>query len=152
MGDKVILNVLDLKKYFKTAEGVVKAVDGISFQVKYGETLALVGESGSGKTTTGHVIMGFYPPDSGKIIYKEIYDLSVPLKKRSIELKRDIQIVFQDPGTSLNPKRMVKDIIGLPLLIHRIVDKKKIYEKVSELLEYVDLSEEFMFKYPHELG
>lgn len=152
MRDDTILNVSNLRKYFKTAEGVVRAVDGVSFNVRYGETLALVGESGSGKTTTGHVIMGFYPPDDGKIIYKERYDLSLPMKKRTLELKRDIQIVFQDPGTSLNPKRMVKDIVSLPLIIHKTIDKKRIYEKVSELLEYVGLSEDFMFKYPHELG
>lgn len=152
MHNDIILNASNLKKYFNTAEGLVRAVDGISFNIKYGETLALVGESGSGKTTTGHVIMGFYAPDDGKIIYKNRYDLSVPMKKRPLELKRDIQIVFQDPGTSLNPKRLVKDIISLPLLIHKTIDKNKVYEKVAELLEYVGLSEEFMFKYPHELG
>ncbi|MEM3620815.1 MAG: ATP-binding cassette domain-containing protein, partial [Nitrososphaerota archaeon] len=145
MQDDIILNVSDLKKYFNTAEGVVRAVDGVSFNIRYGETLALVGESGSGKTTTGHVIMGFYPPDDGKIIYKNRYDLSAPMKKRPLELKRDIQIVFQDPGTSLNPKRLVKDIISLPLLIHKTIDKRRIYDKVAELLEYVGLSEEFMF-------
>ncbi|MDJ0270494.1 MAG: ABC transporter ATP-binding protein [Aigarchaeota archaeon] len=152
MNNDTILSVSDLRKYFTTAEGVVRAVDGVSFNVKHGETLALVGESGSGKTTTGHVIMGFYPPDGGKIIYKGAYELSIPMKKRPLELKRDIQIVFQDPGTSLNPKRLVKDIISLPLLVHRIVDKSRVYEKVAELLEYVGLSEEYMFRYPHELG
>lgn len=152
MRDDYILSVSNLKKYFNTAEGVVRAVDGVSFNVKYGETLALVGESGSGKTTTGHVIMGFYTPNEGKIIYKNTYDLSVPMKKRPLELKKDIQIVFQDPGTSLNPKRMVKDIVSLPLLIHKTIDSKRLYERVAELLEYVGLSEEFMFKYPHELG
>jgi len=152
MHDEVILNVSNLRKYFKTTEGIVRAVDGVSFNVRYGETLALVGESGSGKTTTGHVIMGFYPPDDGEIIYKGVYDLSLPMKKRPLELKRDIQIVFQDPGTSLNPKRTVKDIISLPLLVHKTIEKKRIYEKVAELLDYVGLSEEFMFKYPHELG
>lgn len=152
MRDDYILSVSNLKKYFNTSEGVVRAVDGVSFNVKYGETLALVGESGSGKTTTGHVIMGFYTPNEGKIIYKNTYDLSVPMKKRPLELKKDIQIVFQDPGTSLNPKRMVKDIVSLPLLIHKTIDSKRLYERVAELLEYVGLSEEFMFKYPHELG
>lgn len=152
MQDDVILNVSNLRKYFNTVEGIVRAVDGISFNVKYGETLALVGESGSGKTTTGHVIMGFYPPDGGKIYYKGRYDLSSPMKKRPLELKRDIQIVFQDPGTSLNPKRMVKDIISLPLMIYKAVEKNRIYERIAELLEYVGLSEDFMFKYPHELG
>lgn len=152
MLDNNILNVLNLRKYFTTREGIVKAVDGVSFSIRYGETLALVGESGSGKTTTGHVIMGFYTPDEGNLVYKGRYDLSIPIKKRPLELKKDIQIVFQDPGTSLNSKRMVKDIISLPLMIHRVVDKKKIYERVSELLEYVGLSDEYMFKYPHELG
>ncbi|MEM0444757.1 MAG: ABC transporter ATP-binding protein [Nitrososphaerota archaeon] len=147
-----ILNVSDLRKYFNIKEGTVKAVDGVSFSVKYGETLALVGESGSGKTTTGHLIMGFYTPDGGQLTYKDSYDLSVPIKRRSLELKRDLQIVFQDPGTSLNPKHMVKDIVGLPLRIHRVTDKRELHSKVAELLEFVGLSEEFLFKYPQELG
>ncbi|MEM4333403.1 MAG: ABC transporter ATP-binding protein [Nitrososphaerota archaeon] len=152
MGDNTILSVSGLRKYFQIKEGVVKAVDGVSFSVKYGETLALVGESGSGKTTTGHVIMGFYTPDSGELLYKGSYNLAVPMKKRSLELKRDVQIVFQDPGTSLNPKHMVKDIIGLPLRIHRLANSSTIYNRVAELLEFVGLGEEFMFKYPQELG
>ncbi|MEM4590507.1 MAG: ABC transporter ATP-binding protein [Nitrososphaerota archaeon] len=147
-----ILNVSDLRKYFNIKEGTIKAVDGVSFSVKYGETLALVGESGSGKTTTGHLIMGFYTPDGGQLTYKDSYDLSVPIKRRSLELKRDLQIVFQDPGTSLNPKHMVKDIVGLPLRIHRVTDKRELHSKVAELLEFVGLSEEFLFKYPQELG
>ncbi|GBC70711.1 Oligopeptide transport ATP-binding protein OppF [Candidatus Calditenuaceae archaeon HR02] len=147
-----IVSVSDIRKYFTIKEGAVKAVDGVSFSVKYGETLALVGESGSGKTTTGHVIMGFYPPDSGKILYKGTYDLSIPIKKRSLELKREIQIVFQDPGTSLNPKHTVKDIVGLPLRVHGLADSTSVYARVAELLEFVGLGEDFMFKYPHELG
>jgi len=147
-----ILDVSGLKKYFATPQGIVRAVDDISFTVHRGETLALVGESGSGKTTTGHVIMGLYPPDGGKIIYKGKYDLSTPVRSRPLEIRRDIQIVFQDPGTSLNPKRTVKDIVSLPLRIHHIADHGSIYEKVAELLDYVGLGPEYMFKYPHELG
>lgn len=152
MQNNSILDVSNLRKYFNIKEGVVKAVDGVGFSVKYAETLALVGESGSGKTTTGQVIMGFYPPDGGEIVYKGMYDLTVPIKKRSLDLRRDLQIVFQDPGTSLNPKQMVKDIVGLPLRIHQLVDKSSVYSKVAELLEFVGLGEEFLFKYPHELG
>ncbi|MCS7146350.1 MAG: ABC transporter ATP-binding protein [Nitrososphaerota archaeon] len=152
MNSETILTASNVRKYFPIKEGIVKAVDGVSFSIKYGETLALVGESGSGKTTTGHVIMGFYTPDAGELIFKGRYSLSTPIKKRDLELKRDIQIVFQDPGTSLNPKHMVKDIVGLPLRIHRLSQSSSIYSRVAELLDFVGLGADFMFKYPSELG
>ncbi|HWQ16430.1 MAG TPA: ABC transporter ATP-binding protein [Sulfolobales archaeon] len=146
-----LLIVRSLKKYFPSPRGIVRAVDDIDFEISYGETLALVGESGSGKTTTGHVIMGFYPPTSGNILFKDM-DISMPLSKRPLKLKKELQIVFQDPGTSLNPKHTVKEIIELPLKIHKIVDKSEIYNRVIELLEYVGLGEDYLFKYPRELG
>ncbi len=152
MENASILDVSRLKKYFNTPQGIVRAVDDVSFSVHRGETLALVGESGSGKTTIGHVIMGLYAPDAGKVLYKGKYDLSIPIRRRPLELKKDIQIVFQDPGTSLNPKRMIKDIISLPLRVHKIDDGVKTYESVAKILDYVGLGTEYMFKYPHELG
>jgi oligopeptide/dipeptide ABC transporter ATP-binding protein len=146
-----LVEVWNLKKYFPSPRGIVRAVDDISFNVSYGETLALVGESGSGKTTTGHVIMGFHSPTDGKIYFKG-EDISIPIDKRPLRIKKEIQIVFQDPGTSLNPKQTVSDIVKLPLLIHKIVQKRSVDEKVVKLLEYVGLTEDHADKYPRELS
>jgi len=148
---KELLEVRNLKKYFPSPRGVVRAVDDISFAISYGETLALVGESGSGKTTTGHVIMGFYSPTEGSIYFKG-FDISLSLSKRPLWIKKEIQIVFQDPGTSLNSKHTIKDILKLPLIIHKVIPKKEIEERILELLEYVGLSEDHAYKYPRELG
>jgi oligopeptide/dipeptide ABC transporter ATP-binding protein len=149
--EEKILEVRNLKKYFPTPRGFVRAVDGINFFIKKGETLALVGESGSGKTTTGHLIMGFYTPDEGSIRFNGI-DITIPLEKRPKELKRMIQIVFQDPGSSLNPKRAVKDIIEEPLKIHEKLSKFERFKRILEILNYVGLSEDYLFKKPVELG
>jgi len=148
-----ILVVERLKKYFKTSFGVVKAVDDISFNVRYGEIFALVGESGSGKSTTGFTIAGVYVPTSGKIIYKG-EDITMHVKKRPMRLKRDIQMVFQDPGSSLNPRMVVRDVVGLPLMVHeKIRDKAVLEERVAELLKMVGLPpEDFMYRFPRELG
>lgn len=148
-----ILVVKDLKKYFKLSLGIVKAVDGINFDVYYGETFALVGESGSGKTSTGYMIMGIYTPSSGVICFKGM-DITMPASKRPKSIKKDIQIVFQDPGTSLNPTKYVKDIVALPLIVHNIArDKREIEERVAKLLEAVELPpEEYMYRKPRDLG
>jgi len=149
----IILSTKNLKKYFETKYGLVRAVDGISFNVIYGETFALVGESGSGKSTTGHMIVGIYEPTSGKIYFKG-QDISVPASKRPRFLRREIQIVFQDPASSLNPSMYIKDIVGMPMRVHGIVrDEGELKEKVMELLEEVDLPPEYyMYKKPRELG
>lgn len=148
-----ILVVKDLKKYFKLSMGTVKAVDGVSFDVNHGETFALVGESGSGKTTTGYLIMGIYAPSGGRIYFKG-RDITLPASKRPKSVKRDLQIVFQDPGTSLNPAKYVRDIIALPLIVHKLVrDKRELEERVAKLLEAVELPpEEYMFRKPRDLG
>ncbi len=148
-----ILEVKNLKKYFQTSYGTVKAVDDISFEVVKGTTMGLVGESGSGKSTTGHVVVGLFPPTAGKIIFKG-KDISVPLEKRPKKIKRDIQMVFQDPASSLNPKKIIRDIVGLPLLVHRMVEtREELEEKVSKLLELVELPpEDYMYRRPGDLG
>ncbi len=151
-GKNTLLRIVNLKKYFKVSTGVVHAVDDISFEVKEGETFGLVGESGSGKTTTGYVVMGFYEPTSGKIIYKNT-DISTHISKRPREIKRELQIVFQDPGTSLNPKHTIRDIISLPLRVHKLVSNEdEIDEEVSRLLNMVELPSDFMYRYPREIG
>jgi peptide/nickel transport system ATP-binding protein len=154
-----LLKVDNLKKYFPVNIGSIsrkktvylKAVDGVSFYLNQGEILALVGESGSGKSTTAYTIMGLYEPTEGKIWFKGI-DISTGVNKRPLSLKREIQIVFQDPGTSLNPQRTIKQILELPLKVHRIVTKEKLDEKIEELLRTVELPKDYMFKYPRMIG
>ncbi len=153
MEDEYILKIQNLKKYFETPYGTVKAVDNISLKVRKGTTMGLVGESGSGKSTTGHVVVGLFPPTSGKILFKD-RDISMPLEKRPKDLKRDIQMVFQDPASSLNPKKIVRDIVGLPLKVHKMVEtREELEEKVAKLLEMVELPpEDFMYRRPADLG
>ncbi len=151
-GRDPILRVERVKKYFKLSVGTVRAVDDVSFDVREGETFALVGEAGSGKTTTGYMIMGIYAPTSGRILYKGT-DISVPAHKRPAWVKREIQIVFQDPGTSLNPAKYVKDIVALPLVVNRLVeDSREIEERVARLLEAVELPPDIMYRKPRDLG
>lgn len=148
----LVLEVVDLKKYFPTKRGTVKAVDGVSFTVRTGETLGLVGESGSGKTTVAHCIIGFYPPTSGKIEFRG-QDISHGFERRPLSLRREIRIVFQDPGSSLNPKRTVAQILSVPLKVHRVVDRKRRLTRVRELLEMVELPpDEYLYKTPRALG
>ncbi len=148
-----IIEVINLKKYFKVSLGTVRAVDDITFSIKYGETFGLVGESGSGKSTTGHVIIGMYSPTSGKILFKG-QDISVPAVKRPRHIKKDIQIVFQDPASSLNPSKTVRDIIALPLKLYlNLRDDRELNERVAKLLDAVELPpEDYMYRYPRELG
>ncbi len=147
-----ILKVINLKKYFKVSQGTVHAVDDISFEIYEGETFGLVGESGSGKSTTGYIIMGFYTPTSGKILYKG-KDISMPVTNRPLSLKKEIQIVFQDPGTSLNPKHTIKEILELPLKLHGIATtKEELENEIAKLLQLVELPEDYMYRYPRELG
>ena len=148
-----ILIVKEMKKYFPTGTKgkYVKAIDGINFTLRKGEVLGLVGESGSGKSTTAYAIMGMHELTAGSILFKG-KDLSISSKKRPLALKKDIQIVFQDPGTSLNRKREVRQIIGLPLRIHGLTPGRQIGDKIAELLEMVDLSIDYMYKYPSTLG
>jgi len=148
-----LLTVENLTKHFKTSFGVVRAVDEINFKVKLGETFGLVGESGSGKSTTGYVIMGIYTPTSGKIIFKG-KDISMHAKKRPKYLKKDLAIVFQDPASSLNPTKTVKDVVGLPLKVHALVNNRdELDQRVAELLEAVELPpKDFMQRRPRDLG
>ena len=152
-----ILTVTDLKKYFvigqtKLVKGkpvTVKAVDTISFSVHKGETLGLVGESGSGKSTIAYVIVGMYRPTSGSLKFQgeELFQAD---RKRPLHLRKEIQIVFQDPGSSLNPRRSIKEILELPLRLHQ--PGKNLLEQIIHLLEIVEMPPEYMYKYPHMLS
>lgn len=153
---KTILEVKGLKKYFPISTGAqkgmfVKAIDGIDFTVKEGETLGLVGESGSGKSTTAYNVIGMYGSTAGKMTFKG-EDISQSSSKRSFKLKKEIQMVFQDPGTTLNPQRSVRQILTLPLSIHGMIDKKDPEGQLIKLLEAVELPEEYLYKYPSSLG
>jgi peptide/nickel transport system ATP-binding protein len=152
-----ILTVTDLKKYFvighsgilKREPITVKAVDGISFAIREGETFGLVGESGSGKSTVAYTTIGMYRPTEGSISFQG-QNLVEGNKRRPLALKKEIQIVFQDPGSSLNPRRSVGQILELPLRIHR-PDEDRL-EQVVRLLEMVELPPAYMHKYPQMLG
>lgn len=144
-----LLEVSNIKKYFRTKRGVIKAVDDVGFEIEEGEILGLVGESGSGKTTVGNMIMGIYSPTSGEIKYKG-ENLSLSAKKRSKWLKKDIQIVFQNPASSLNPKRTVRQTLEVPISVHRPDAPMK--RTIDDLMAMVDLPPEYTERYPEELG
>ena len=155
--EKEILSVVDLKKYFtvghtkwpKRAPISVKAIDGVSFSVREGETLGLVGESGSGKSTVAYTTVGMYKPTSGSLIYRG-KELTGGKNGRKVELRKEIQIVFQDPGSSLNPRHNVKKILEMPLRVHQ--RGKNRIEQIVHLLEIVDMPPEYMYRYPHMLS
>ena len=145
-----ILTVRDLKKHFKTSQGTVKAVDDVSFTINKGETFGLVGESGSGKSTTAFTIMGIYAPTAGEILFKG-NKLVGGVKDRPRSLKKDMQMVFQDPGSSLNPRRAIGQIIELPLSVHGLFEGKR-KERIDEILNMVGLPTDFAVRYPRQLG
>ncbi len=153
--NKYLLEVKDLKQHFNIPNGLfgskkLKAVDGVSFAVKKGETLGLVGESGCGKTTVGRSILHLYQPTSGEVIY----DGKVIKTKRDInEMRKKVQMVFQDPYSSLDPRMTVADIIGEPLDIHHLCKTKAEREaRIQELLKIVGLNPEHGTRYAHEFS
>jgi peptide/nickel transport system ATP-binding protein len=146
-----ILKVQRLKKYFYTKRGIVKAADGVNFTVNKTETLGLVGESGSGKSTIAYTVMGIYSPTEGSIWFKG-EDISRETEKRPKRFKKEIQIVFQDPGSSLNPRRSIKQILELPLKVHHLTGNGDLNMRIRKLLEVVGLPGDYMYKYPQAIG
>jgi len=146
-----LLSVQNLKKYFATDRGIVQAVNDISFDIEVGETFGLVGESGSGKSTTAFTVMGIYAPTAGKILFKGKEISLTRVTKRSKAIKKEMQMVFQDPGSSLNPRHSIKQILELPLKVHGIAEGKR-DKKIIELLERVELPEDYLHRYPSEIG
>ena len=154
-----LLEVKDLTMHFPIRSrgliprtvGHVRAVDGVNFTINAGEALGLVGESGSGKSTTGRLVTRLHQPTSGEIIF-DGQDISQWSSSRLKPLRRDIQMIFQDPYTSLNPRHTVGTIISAPLEIHNLVPKRGRLRRVQELLEIVGLNPEHYNRYPHEFS
>ncbi|NLV88479.1 MAG: ATP-binding cassette domain-containing protein [Tissierellia bacterium] len=147
-----LISARNIKKHFKVGEGILKAVDGISFDIYPGETFGLVGESGCGKSTAGRTIIRLYEPTDGELIFngRNIYELS---HREMQEVRKDFQMIFQDPYASLNPRMTVEEIIAEPLDIHRAYKSHKDRRnRVIELLELVGLNEEHANRFPHEFS
>jgi oligopeptide/dipeptide ABC transporter ATP-binding protein len=171
LSDDALLRVNDLVKHFPITKGIffrkqigaVQAVSGISFEIKKGETLGLVGESGCGKSTTARCVLRLIEPTSGKIMYRatmkgkrgtreQVLDIATANKDELRRLRRDMQIVFQDPYASLNPRMTVAGIVAEPLVVHGIGTSDDRIERVKELLKVVGLNPEHTNRYPHEFS
>ena len=154
-----LLVVKNLKKYFPIKKGIlidrtvdyVKAVDDVSFEIYPGKTLGLVGESGSGKSTTGYCVLELLKPTSGSVRF--LGEELTTMKKEDLRrMRREMQIVFQDPYASLNPRMTVGDIVGEPLLVHKVGNRARRRKTVQELLEVVGFNPDFVNRYPHEFS
>lgn len=146
-----ILEVRNLKKYFHTPKGTLHAVDDVNFTIEEGKTLGVVGESGCGKSTTGRAILRLHEPTSGEVIFRGENILTKNADEMRL-LRRQMQLIFQDPYASLDPRNTVSEIIGEPLKLQKIIpDKAKRLEKVHELMETVGLADRLVNTYPHEL-
>jgi oligopeptide transport system ATP-binding protein len=156
---EALLTVRNLKKYFPVKKGIiidrtvdyVRAVDDVSFDVRPGETLGLVGESGSGKTTTGYCVLQLLKPTSGSVLY-EGKELTKMGRRELRQIRRDIQIVFQDPYASLNPRMTVGDIVAEPLTVHNVGNRRSRRRSAEQLLEVVGFNPDFINRYPHEFS
>ena len=161
--DSFILEVKNLKQYFpiqsgffQRVVGYTKAVDGVSFFLREQEVLGVVGESGCGKTTTGRSILRLYDPTAGEIWYRKANGERIDIAKISQEemkpLRRELRMIFQDPFSSLNPRMTVRDIIGEPLVIHRVAKGRELEDRVAKLMSSVGLNPAYMRRYPHEFS
>ncbi len=153
-----LLHVRGLKKSFQVSSArpggpkqTLRAVDGVSFDIRAGETLGLVGESGCGKSTTGKLLLRLIEPDAGTIEFRD-RSLTTLSKKELTALRREMQIIFQDPFSSLNPRMRVGEIIGEPLLIHNLVKKDEIRDRVVQLMQTVGLAADHYNRYAHEFS
>ena len=163
MSDNILLRVEGLKMYFPITKGVIvqrhvgdiKAVDGIDFFIRGGETLGLVGESGCGKSTTGRAILQLYRPTAGRVFFRdegEDLELTNIKGEQLRRMRRKMQMIFQDPYASLNPRMTVGNIVGEPLEVHNISRGRERRERVQELLQVVGLNPYFINRYPHEFS
>ncbi|WP_368653224.1 ABC transporter ATP-binding protein [Ornithinibacillus sp. 4-3] len=155
---ELLIKVRDLKKHFELSKGLIKkevskirAVDGINFDVFEGETLGIVGESGCGKSTTGQLILGLLDATEGHIYFDD-KDLAGLSQEELRKARRDLQVIFQDPYSSLNPRMTVEQIIGEPLVVHKLASGKELRKQVLELMSLVGLQEHQLKRYPHEFS
>lgn len=148
---KALLDVRGLKKFFSTPRGLLHAVDDVTFTIDKGKTLGVVGESGCGKSTTGRAILRLLEPTGGEVLF-EGEDLAKLSKEEMRKKRKDLQIIFQDPFSSLNPRKTISQTIAEPLLLNKMVsDKKQLQDRVLELMSTVGLAERLYNTYPHEL-
>ncbi len=151
MGNETMIEVKHLKKYFKTAYGMLHAVDDVSFEIKKGQTLGVVGESGCGKSTLGRVMIHLLEATSGEVIFNG-KDVTKAGKKELFQLRKDMQIIFQDPFSSLNPRMTVSEIISEPFYIYKTLkNRSEIEKRTAELMDIVGLARRLAYSYPHEL-
>jgi len=160
-GDKLLLEVKDLKMHFPIKRGFfrsqiigyVKAVDGVSFYIREGETLGLVGESGCGKTTAGRCVLRAYDPTGGEVWFQDRnlgrVNITTLDKQQLRQLRQNMQLIFQDPYSSLNPRMTLLEIVGEPLYVNKVAQGSEMKERVAELLRVVGLRPEYMTRYPH---
>ena len=149
--EKPLIEIVNLKKYFKTPKGMLHAVDNVNLSIPKGKTLGIVGESGCGKSTLGRVLLRLIDATEGQVLYKgeDILKYSPGEVKK---MRRKMQMIFQDPYASINPRMTVSEIIGEPLIINKIYrDRRQVQERVEELMEIVGLAQRLINTYPHEL-
>lgn len=159
VASKTLLDVRDLKMHFPLTSGIIlqrvvgyiRAVDGVSFTIERGQTLGLVGESGSGKTTIGRTIVRLYKPTSGQMLFDDV-DLAKLQGESLRQARRRVQMIFQDPYASLNPRYTIGSLIAEPMVIYNVASKKEIRDRTSELLRVVGLRAEYIDRYPHEFS
>lgn len=159
VASKTLLDVRDLKMHFPLTSGIIlqrvvgyiRAVDGISFTIERGQTLGLVGESGSGKTTIGRTIVRLYKPTSGQILFDNI-DLAKLQGEPLRQARQRVQMIFQDPYASLNPRYTIGSLVAEPMVIYNVASKKEIRDRTAELLRVVGLRAEYIDRYPHEFS
>ncbi|MHB8076049.1 ABC transporter ATP-binding protein [Desulfosporosinus fructosivorans] len=157
MDDNVLVQVQNLKMYFQTegsysfTKKYIKAVDDVSFELFKGETFGLVGESGCGKSTLGRTMLGLYKPNAGRVIF-EGEDIFALKNMRIKEMRKKMQLIFQDPSASLNPRKTIADILNEPFHIHKVGTKLERKAKINDLLDKVGLSAYHLSRYPHEMS
>jgi oligopeptide/dipeptide ABC transporter ATP-binding protein len=159
VASKTLVDVRDLKMYFPLTRGIVfqrvigyvRAVDGISFSIERGQTLGLVGESGSGKTTIGRTIVRLYKPTAGQILFED-KDLAKLSGEELRQTRQRVQMIFQDPFASLNPRFTIGSLIAEPMHIYKVASRAEIHERTAELLRVVGLRPEYIDRYPHEFS
>src|SRR5216684_8617534 len=159
LASKPLVDVRDLKMHFPLTQGIlfqrvigyIRAVDGVSFSIERGQTMGLVGESGSGKTTIGRTIVRLYKPTAGQIMFGD-QDLATMHGEELRQIRRRVQMVFQDPFASLNPRFTIGSLIAEPMHIYNVASRQEIRDRTAELLRVVGLRAEYIDRYPHEFS